>query len=191
MKLSDIEIAHNHPDFKNGLEINRRHFLTKAGFGIGGLALASLANPFATLGGVNSRIDQDTLSGLSHFAPKAKRVIYLFQSGGPSQHDLFDYKPLLTKMNGEELPESVRKGQRVTGMTAGQKYFPLAGSQFDFKQYGKSRAWMSNLMPYTSQIVDELCFIKSMHTEAINHDPAITFFKPDHNNRVGHVWALG
>lgn len=173
MKLSDVERIHDHPDFKKGLEVNRRHFLKKAGLSIGGLALASLANPLNALGSLNT----GGLSGVSHFAPKVKRVIYLFQSGGPSQHDLFDYKPLLNKMHGQDLPESVRKGQRVTGMTAGQKTFPLAGTQFDFKQYGKSGAWVSNLLPYTSEIVDELCFVKSMHTEAINHDPAITFFQ--------------
>lgn len=177
MKLSDIETAHNHPELKEGLAINRRHFLSKAGLGLGGLALASLTNPLEAIGGVRNILDQGGISGLPHFVPKAKRVIYLFQSGGPSQHDLFDYKPLLNNMNGQELPESVRKGQRVTGMTAGQKSFPLAGSQFDFQQHGKSGAWMSNLMPYTSQVADELCFIKSMHTDAINHDPAITFFQ--------------
>ncbi|MEM6806267.1 MAG: DUF1501 domain-containing protein, partial [Bacteroidota bacterium] len=112
-----------------------------------------------------------------HFSPKVKRVIYLFQSGGPSQHDLFDHKPLLQKMNGDDLPASVRQGQRLTGMSAGQTRFPLAGSVFDFKQHGQSGAWVSELMPHTAKIVDELCFIKSMHTEAINHDPAATFIQ--------------
>jgi hypothetical protein len=177
MKYFDLNKIHSDPVFKNGLDINRRHFLKKAGLGIGGLALASLANPMSAFGSSNNLMGLDGLKGMTHFAPKAKRVIYLFQSGGPSQHDLFDYKPLLNKMHGQELPESVRKGQRVTGMTAGQKSFPLAGSQFNFQQYGKSGAWMSDLMPHTSQIVDELCFVKSMHTEAINHDPAITFFQ--------------
>jgi hypothetical protein len=177
MKYFDLNKIHSDPAFKNGLDINRRHFLKKAGLGIGGLALASLANPMSAFGSSNNLMGLDGLKGMTHFAPKAKRVIYLFQSGGPSQHDLFDYKPLLNKMHGQELPESVRKGQRVTGMTAGQKSFPLAGSQFNFQQYGKSGAWMSDLMPHTSQIVDELCFVKSMHTEAINHDPAITFFQ--------------
>jgi hypothetical protein len=115
--------------------------------------------------------------GSPHFLPKVKRIIYLFQSGGPSQLDLFDHKPLLQKMNGEELPDSVRQGQRLTGMTAGQKSFPLAGAQFEFARYGESQAWVSELMPHTAKIVDELCFIRSMHTEAINHDPAITFFQ--------------
>ncbi len=115
--------------------------------------------------------------GLPHFAPKAKRIIYLFQNGAPSQLESFDYKPLLSKMRGEELPASIRMGQRLTGMTSGQKKFPLVGSQFKFAQYGQSGAWVSELFPNTAKIVDELCFIKSMHTEAINHDPALTFMQ--------------
>jgi hypothetical protein len=109
--------------------------------------------------------------------PSAKRVIYLFQSGAPSQLDLFDYKPLLQQMHGKELPESVRSGQRLTGMTAGQSSFPLVGSPFGFSQYGDSGAWISDLLPYTSKISDELCIVKSMYTEAINHDPAVTFIQ--------------
>jgi len=143
--------------------LSRRHFLFNAGMAVGGLAF--------------SRLLHSDLSSVPHFPPKVKRMIFLFQSGGPSQHDLFDYKPLLNQLNGEELPDSIRQGQRVTGMTAGQKSFPLAGAQFSFKQYGESGAWISELLPYTAEIADELCFIKSMHTEAINHDPAITFFQ--------------
>lgn len=152
--------------------LNRRHFLSKVSLGLGGLGLASLLNPGSLLAG-NTPGPED----FRHIAPKAKRVIYLFQSGGPSQLDLFDYKPKLREMMGQELPESIRNGQRLTGMTSGQSSFPLAGSVFDFKQYGDSRAWVSDIMPYTSKVVDELCFIKSVHTEAINHDPAITFFQ--------------
>ena len=156
--------------------IDRRDFLSKTSLGLGSIALSSLLNPTKLLGksasgGPGGVIDQ------LHFAPKAKRVIYLFQSGGPSQLELFDYKPTLQERVGQELPESVRGGQRLTGMTAGQKSFPLAGSVFDFAQHGNSRAWVSELMPHTAKIVDELCFVKSMHTEAINHDPAITFFQ--------------
>lgn len=157
----------------------RRHFLSKTSLGLGTAALASLMNPLAAFADKRYVTDPgfkgvlDTL----HFAPRVKRVIYLFQSGGPSQLDLFDYKPMLQEMNGEELPDSVRKGQRLTGMTANQNSFPLAGSQFEFTRHGSSGTWVSSLMPYTAQIVDELCFIKSMHTEAINHDPAITFFQ--------------
>ena len=112
-----------------------------------------------------------------HFPPKAKRVIYLFMSGGPSQLDLFDYKPLLNQMNGKDLPESVRMGQRLTGMSANQATLPMAGSIFKFARHGNSGAWVSELLPHTAGIVDELCFITSLYTEAINHDPAITFFQ--------------
>ncbi|MFK7757140.1 MAG: DUF1501 domain-containing protein [Flavobacteriales bacterium] len=162
---------------------NRRTFLSKAAMGIGGVALASL---FGT--GCNTR-PEDQVSGILdalsakgaipglHHKGKVKRVIYLFQSGGPSQLELFDYKPILNEKRGQELPDSVRKGQRLTGMTSGQTSLPLVGSQFGFKQYGKNGIWLSDLLPYTSQIADDICVIKSMHTEAINHDPAITFFQ--------------
>ncbi len=155
---------------------SRRDFLSKSALGLGALSLASLINPLAASGRANDGNEQ-ILRALPHFAPKAKRVIYLFQSGAPSQMDLFDHKPLLQKMYGQELPESVRQGQRLTGMTAGQSSFPLAGTLFDFKQYGDSGSWMSELIPHQSKIVDELCFIHSMHTEAINHDPAATFIQ--------------
>jgi uncharacterized protein (DUF1501 family) len=112
-----------------------------------------------------------------HLPARAKRVIYLFQSGAPSQLDLFDYKPLLNNKHGEELPEEIRQGQRLTAMTANQASFPLAGSGFRFAQHGESGAWVSELMPHTAQVVDQLCFVKSMYTDAINHDPAITFFQ--------------
>src|SRR5579871_5666436 len=115
--------------------------------------------------------------GAPHHPPRAKRIIYLFMSGGPSQHDLFDYKPLLNERNGQDLPASVRMGQRLTGMSAHQATFPLAGSIFKFARHGKSGAWLSDLMPWTAKVADELCFVKSMFTEAINHDPAITFFQ--------------
>ena len=156
--------------------IDRRDFLSKTSLGLGSLALSSLLTPTNSRGGTTS-VNSGGIIDPLHFAPRAKRVIYLFQSGGPSQLEMFDYKPTLRDRVGEELPESVRGGQRLTGMTAGQKSFPLAGSVFDFAQYGKSGAWVSELMPHTAKIVDELCFVKSMHTEAINHDPAITFFQ--------------
>ena len=162
-------------EFKHHINNNRRHFLKKVGLGIGGLAVASMVDPFEMFS--TNKMMNPTGLNLPHFAPKAKRIIYLFQSGGPSQLELFDYKPKLNELRGQELPESIRKGQRLTGMTSNQKSFPLVGSNFKFKQYGESRAWVSELMPYTAKIVDELCFIKSMHTEAINHDPAITFFQ--------------
>lgn len=163
---------------------SRRDFLSRTTLGLGAAALGSLLGPgmvfgkeaetVRKVGGMS--VDKGIL-GEPHFLPKVKRVIYLFQSGGPSQLESFDYKPTLIERNGEQLPESVRKGQRLTGMTAGQKSLPLAGSQFSFSQFGDSGAWVSELFPYTSQIVDELCFIKSMYTEAINHDPAVTFIQ--------------
>jgi hypothetical protein len=162
----------SNPLLEHHLHLNRRTFLHRAAVGIGSLALGSLL-------GCERRGDSISFQnlGLPHFAPKAKRVIYLFQSGAPSQLELFDWKPLLRKMNGQELPESVRKGQRLTGMTSGQKRFPLAGAQIDFKQHGQSGAWLSDLLPHTAKVVDNLCIIKTMHTEAINHDPAVTFFQ--------------
>lgn len=160
------------------LQSNRRHFLSKMSLGIGSLALGSLLGCSSNTSSNNSIAD--ALTGIiqkRHLAPKAKRIIYLFQSGGPSQLELFDYKPLLRERQGEDLPASIRMGQRLTGMTAYQATKPMAGSIYAFKQHGKSGAWVSELMPHLSKIADELCFIKSMHTEAINHDPAITFFQ--------------
>ena len=161
---------HSHEE-EVALQMSRRDFLSRSSLaGVGLAALASLM-PTELFAETNPK------PILPHFAPKVKRIIYLFQSGGPSQLELFDYKPKLREMFGKELPASVRGVQRLTGMSSNQKSFPLAMGKFDFKQYGKSRAWVSDLMPHTAKIVDELCFIKSMHTEAINHDPAITFFQ--------------
>jgi hypothetical protein len=115
--------------------------------------------------------------GLPHFAPKAKRVIYLFQNGAPSQLESFDYKPLLNQMQGQDLPASVRMGQRLTGMTSGQDKFPLVGSAFGFKQHGQAGTWVSDMFPQIASIADEICVVKTMHTDAINHDPALTFFQ--------------
>ena len=161
------------------LRTTRRLFLSKMGLGLGGIALSQLLSPDNAMASVGeaSQPRRGGILGAPHFTPKAKRIIYLFQSGGPAQMDLFDYKPLLNEKNGEELPDSVRKGQRLTGMSANQATLPLAGSLFQFKQHGESGAWISDLLPYTAEIADELCFIKSMHTDAINHDPAITFFQ--------------
>jgi hypothetical protein len=159
--------------------MNRRDFFGRFGLGLGGVALAGLFNSPAEAARttvVNANPYQG-LPDFPNFAPKAKRVIYLFMSGGPSQMDLFDYKPRLNELNGQELPASVRMGQRLTGMSGNQSSLPLAGSAFKFQQHGKSGAWVSELLPHTAKIVDELCFIKSLHTEAINHDPAITFFQ--------------
>src|ERR1041385_7338914 len=143
------------------LGINRRKFLSRLSLGIGSVALGSLLIP--DLFGNNSE-EEMMITGLPQFAPKAKRIIYLFQNGAPSQLDLFDYKPKLQEMFGQDLPASIRMGQRLTGMTADQKKFPLAGTTFKFDQYGKSRAWMSELLPNTSKIVDDLCIVKSIYT---------------------------
>ena len=158
--------------------LTRRRFLELTRTGIGTAALATLFGQDLLAqapGGGPTAIGG--LAGLPHHAPKAKRVIYLFQSGAPSQHELWDYKPALQDMVGEDLPSSVRGDPRVTTLTAGQESFPLVPSKFMFAQHGESRTWVSDLMPYTAKIVDELCFIRSMHTEAINHDPGITFFQ--------------
>ena len=117
------------------------------------------------------------LPSLPHFTPKAKRIIYLFQSGGPSQLDLYDYKPLLNQRHGEQLPDSVRGGQRLTGMSGNQSSIPIAGSPFKFSQHGRSGAWYSELLPHTAKIADDLCIIRSMHTESINHGPGVTFMQ--------------
>lgn len=160
--------------------MTRRDFFGKFALGLGGIALSQLlpqargavtataANPFA---GILAQ---------PHFAPRAKRIIYLFMAGGPSQLDLFDYKPLLNQRNGEDLPESVRMGQRLTGMSANQAQLPMAGSHFKFAQHGQAGAWVSELLPWTAKMADDLCFVRSMHTPHINHDPAITFFQTGH-----------
>jgi hypothetical protein len=151
------------------LAITRRHFLSGAGLGLGALALgALLPREAAASAGV---------LGATHFPAKAKRVIYLFQSGGPAQQDLLDYKPLLNEKNGEQLPASVRGHQRLTTMSVNQASLPLAGSIFKFARHGQCGAWLSELLPYTAGVADELCIIRSLFTEAINHDPAITFFQ--------------
>jgi hypothetical protein len=151
--------------------LDRRAFLGQCGLGLGAAALGTLLTRDAA-----ATPSRGVLSA-PHHAPKAKRIIYLVMSGGPAQQDLFDYKPLLNKMNGRDLPASVRMGQRLTGMSANQATLPLAGSAFKFARHGKSGAWVSDLLPWTAKVADELCFVKSVFTEAINHDPAITFFQ--------------
>ena len=161
--------------------LTRRHFLSRTSTGLSVAALATLLGDDLTaqISGAAPTLPSATggLPGLPHFAPKAKRVIYLFQSGAPSQHELFDYKPRLAELRGSELPDSVRGTQRLTAMTAAQQSFPVIPSLFQFAQHGESRAWVSELMPYTAKVADDLCFVKSMYTEAINHDPGITFFQ--------------
>lgn len=168
------------------LMITRRQLFGRAATGIGVTALASLLKPdiFAQgLGHPTSTTARQTAPSrtpavkLPHFAAKAKRIIYLHQSGAPSQIDLFDYKPALAKHHGSELPETIRMGQRITGMTSGQSSFPVVNSLFKFAQHGQSGAWISELLPHTAKIVDDITIIKTVNTEAINHDPAITFIQ--------------
>ncbi len=146
------------------LHHTRRHFFKQSTASLGAVALAQL------MGDASLQASTDTPT------PRAKRVIYLFQSGAPSQVDLFDYKPELTKLHGTELPASVRMGQRLTGMTAGQKELPVAKNVWEFQRHGQSGTWISELLPHIGSIADDICVIKTVHTEAINHDPAITFF---------------
>lgn len=158
----------------NPLTMTRRQFFGKSAKGLGGVALASLLNENL----FSAQSPFGGLPGFPNFAPKAKRIIYLFQSGGPSQIDMFDYKPNLNEVHGQEVPDSVFNGQRLTGMTAGQTSFPVARSIYNFEQVGQSGNWLNtDLMPHMAKVADEMCIIKSMHTEAINHDPAITFFQ--------------
>lgn len=152
-------------------QLNRRHFLMRSGASLGSLAFGSMLGATQrSYAGVQSP------SG-PHFGGKAKRVIYLFQSGAPSQFETFDYKPKLAELRGQELPASVRMGQRLTTMTSGQSSFPMAPSMFGFQQHGQNGTWVCDLLPHTAKVVDEICMIRSMYTEAINHDPAITFFQ--------------
>jgi len=171
---------------EHGLTFNRRKFLSRLSLGIGSVALGSLLIPDL----FSSHPEEEMLmTGLPHFAPKAKRIIYLFQNGAPSQLDLFDYKPRLQEMFGQDLPASIRMGQRLTGMTADQAKFPLAGTIFNFKQYGKAGAWFSELLPHTASVADDLCVVRSLFTEAINHDPALTFFQT--GAQVGNRPSMG
>ena len=154
----------------------RRQFFGKMARGIGGIALGSL---FAEDGFGIPRQDESFggLPSLPHFAPKAKRCIYLHMMGAPPQMDLLDYKPKMKDWYDKDLPESVRQGQRLTTMTSGQSRFPIAPSVFPFAQHGQSGAWISELLPYTAKMVDDITVIRSMHTEAINHEPGITFIQ--------------
>jgi hypothetical protein len=164
---------------------DRRNFLTKTSLGIGAIALGSLLGK-TVLGkaagvlaaeGSSASIEEEILRAIPHFAPKAKRVVYLFMSGGPSQFETFDYKPKLVDMFGQPLPDSIRQGQRLTAMSGSQTILPIVPSIFKFNQHGESQTWISEMLPHTAKVVDDLCIIKSIHSEAINHDPAITFFQ--------------
>ena len=161
---------------ERALLMTRRHFFGRAATGIGVAALGSLLNP-ALLAGMGESAGSKFPLKQTHVPAKAKRVIYLFMAGGPSQLELFDYKPKLEEFHQAELPDSVRMGQRITTMTSGQKSFPVVRPIFKFAQHGQSGAWVSELLPHIAGIVDDLCFIRTVNTEAINHDPAITYIQ--------------
>jgi hypothetical protein len=153
--------------------LTRRQLFARGALGFGTAALASLLPPFIRAG--DQAPAQGGLPGLPHFAPKAKRAIYLFMNEGPSQMDMWDYKPKMAELFNKDLPDSIRKGQRLTTMTSGQARFPVAPSKYKFQQHGKQGVWVSELIPHTAKMVDDLCLIKSVWTEAINHDPAVTY----------------
>jgi len=159
-----------HRTSRTAMEVSRRRFL-------GGAADCARTAALMSLLARDSRATTATPTLETHFTPKAKRVVFLFQSGGPSQFELLDYKPRLRGLHGTELPDSIRQGQRLTGMTSGQKSFPVIASHFGFRQVGQVGTWLGDLLPHTQGVVDDICVIRSMHTEAINHDPAITYIQ--------------
>jgi hypothetical protein len=156
-----------------GQAITRRYFFKAGSHAVGWAALASLLNADAARG--NSTAGHAPVK--SHFPGKAKQVIYLHMVGGPSQMDLYDYKPVMQQWYDKDLPDSVRMGQRLTTMTSGQARFPIAPSKYKFERHGKSGMWVSELLPWTAKMVDDMCFVRSMYTEAINHEPAITYIQ--------------
>jgi hypothetical protein len=164
------------PQQQLGLLLNRRYFLERCSLSLGGAALTSLLNPKLFAAPAAERQSFGVLPGCHH-APKAKRVIWLFMADAPSQLDLFDYKPKLQEFFDKDLPDSIRRGQRITTMTSGQKRFPVAPSVFKFARHGKAGAWLSELLPNLAGIVDDITIVKTVFTEAINHDPAITFIQ--------------
>ncbi|MEP7269763.1 MAG: DUF1501 domain-containing protein [Saprospiraceae bacterium] len=158
-------------------KLARRNFLKNTACGLGTIAMESLWSGQKMF---DRSVEENMLSKIQTIVPAAKRIVYLFMSGGPSQFETFDYKPKLMNKLGQQLPDSIRNGQRLTGMSANQASLPIAPSFYDFKQYGKSKTWVSDLLPHTAQVIDELCILKSVYTEQINHDPAITFMQTGH-----------
>ncbi|MCC6798017.1 MAG: DUF1501 domain-containing protein, partial [Candidatus Hydrogenedentes bacterium] len=159
-----------HPHDEYDQLVTRRQFFGRATIGIGVAALGSLL-------GARPATAADGMLGVPQLAPKAKRVIYMFQSGGPSQMELFDHKPTLERFHGEDLPLSIRQGQRLTTMTSGQDKLPVAASKFSFRPCGQSGLQFSELVPHIGELADDICVIRSMHTEAINHDPGMTMMQ--------------
>ena len=173
-----------HPVQETINQITRRHFFSQGSHAVGWAALSSLLAQEGVKQAVAGESETTSQVGAiaRHYAPKAEHVIFLNMVGGPSQMDLFDYKPVMKDWYDKDLPESIRKGQRLTTMSSGQKRFPIAPSIFKFAQHGESRMWVSELLPYTAKMVDDMCFIRTMHTDAINHDPAITFLQSGNQN---------
>ena len=160
-------------NFQRAQFTTRRHFLKRCQLGLGSLALGSLMGG----AGANAAAPAPLSARMPHARGKIKNVIYLHMVGGPPQQDMYDYKPVMNDWYDKDLPESIRNGQRLTTMTSGQKRFPIAPSKFKFKQHGESGMWVTELLPWTAKMVDEMCFVRSMHTEAINHEPAITYMQ--------------
>ena len=158
--------------------MDRRDFLSRTAMGLGAFALQQLLGPAASRAA--SWSEEAMMEGVSSLAPKARRVVFLFMAGGPSQFETFDYKPKLQDLYGRQLPDSIRKGQRLTGMSANQAVLPVVPSAYGFRRHGRSGTWVSELLPHTAKVVDELCIVRSVFTEQINHDPAITFFQTGH-----------
>ena len=173
-----------------GLNLTRRRFFESGSHLLGGAALATLLGDRVALGNASTvpTAGIERVAGAigPHFAPKAKHVIYLHMVGGPPQQDLYDYKPVMNDWYDKDLPESVRNGQRLTTMTSGQARFPIAPSKYSFARHGQAGMWVSELLPYTAKMVDDMCFIRSMHTEAINHEPAITYMQTG-NQKIGRA----
>lgn len=170
-----VNMAMNHQrctGHESALGMSRRRFLNSVGMGLGGIALADMMNPMSAAEAAMKGVMKNF-----HMAPKAKRIIFLFQAGGPSQIDTFDYKPTLNKLHGTQLPDEVRRGQRLTGMSGNQASLPLVGSPFKFEQHGKSGTWLSDRLPHTSKVVDDIAVVRSMYTEAINHGPGVTYIQ--------------
>ncbi len=165
------------PDQEFVQAMTRRHFFRQGSHVLGGAALASLLGTRLTSAAEVGAANRSGLVGRSHFPGKAKRVIYLHMVGGPPQQDLYDYKPVMKEWFDKDLPDSVRMGQRLTTMTSGQKRFPIAPTKYSFAQYGQCGMWVTELLPQTAKMVDDMCFIRSMHTEAINHEPAISLMQ--------------
>ena len=162
--------------------LTRRHFFGRTGLSLGTAALSTLLGQSAHRAGQQgaSPVATGGLPGLPHFAPKAKRAIYLHMNGGPSQMDLFDYKPKMGPMFDKDLPDSIRMGQRLTTMTSGQARFPIAPSKYKFAQHGSCGMWISELLPWTAKLADQIALVKTVWTEAINHDPAVTYICTGH-----------